>query len=158
MQKKIFLFILLILRFKTIFAIEDDLKKSINMLISANTVQLERIKVATENLTNIDSVATKKGSMPYRRKIVLVKNTFNKRKKMNQLLVKNITYSKAAFNFKYDPNHPFAQENGYLAYPNVTLEIEKADIMEAQRSYEANLSVIEISNSLINKTIESINK
>ena len=45
-----------------------------------------------------------------------------------------------------------------MKYPNVTREIERADASEAQRSYEANLSVIEVTNSLMQKTVEAIGR
>jgi flagellar basal-body rod protein FlgC len=59
---------------------------------------------------------------------------------------------------KFDPHHPAANAEGYIKYPNVTREIERADASEAQRGYEANLSVIEVSNSLMNKTVEAIGR
>ena len=47
---------------------------------------------------------------------------------------------------------------GYVKYPNITREIERADAVEAQRGYEANLSIMEVTDSLTQKTIEAIGR
>ena len=57
---------------------------------------------------------------------------------------------------KYDPNHPASNSEGYVKLSNVRKLVEMGDVHEAQRSHEANLGVIEISKSLIQKSIDVI--
>jgi flagellar basal-body rod protein FlgC len=71
---------------------------------------------------------------------------------------KKVDVDESDFIMKYDPYHPAANAEGLVKYPNITREIERADASEAQRSYEANLSVIEVSNSLMQKTVEAIGR
>ncbi len=58
------------------------------------------------------------------------------------------------FPLKYQPDHPGADANGYVKMPNVHLLIEMNDMREAQRSYEANLGMIEQSRSMVSRTID----
>jgi flagellar basal-body rod protein FlgC len=57
---------------------------------------------------------------------------------------------------RYDPTHPSANANGYVKMPNVRKLVEMADASEAQRAYEANLGVVEMSRSMIQKSLEAI--
>ena len=52
---------------------------------------------------------------------------------------------------KYDPSHPDADENGYVSYPNVNVVTEMTDMIDATRSFEANVTAFEASKTLISK-------
>ena len=54
----------------------------------------------------------------------------------------------------YDPNHPQANEEGYVMYPNVDTTEEMVDLMAASNAYEANLTALSITKAMINKTLE----
>jgi flagellar basal-body rod protein FlgC len=58
------------------------------------------------------------------------------------------------FERRYDPAHPAADKDGYVLMPNVNPMIELMDMREAQRGYQANLSVIEAAKSMISRTID----
>ena len=141
---------------RTALALEDDLKKSIEIAAHGTKFQSERMKVAAENMANEDSTSVRPGGDPYRRKIVIAKNTYDKNLKTNVLVTQKVGFDKSDFILKYDPSHPAADNEGYVKLPNVNRLIERADASEAQRSYEANLSIIEMSNSLMQKTVEAI--
>ncbi|WP_316354954.1 flagellar basal body rod protein FlgC [Candidatus Trichorickettsia mobilis] len=151
----IFVFLLLFIN-HTVFALEDDLQKASSIASHGIKVQAERLKIAAENIANEDSTSFQPGGNPYQRKILFTKNVFDKTLKTNILRVKKIDVDKAPFILKYDPHHPAADLNGYVKYPNIHKEIERADASEAQRSYEANLSIIEQSKSMMQRTIEAI--
>ena len=55
---------------------------------------------------------------------------------------------------RHDPSNPAANAQGYVKVPNVNSFIEMLDLREAQRTYSANLSVLEVSRGMINRTIE----
>ena len=65
---------------------------------------------------------------------------------------------KKPFPTKYMPDHPGADKNGYVKMPNVDPLIEAMDMQEAQRSYEANLGMIEQSRSMILQTIDILRR
>ena len=142
--------------FSTCYALEDNLQKAVEIAIHGGNFQAERLKIATENMANEHSTSFQPGGDPYRRKVVFAKNSYNKRLKTNVLRVRKFDTDKAPFIMKYDPNHPAADLNGYVKLPNIHKEIERADASEAQRSYEANLSIIEMSKAMMQKTIEVI--
>lgn len=157
MNIKNFSYILFLTFFSSsVFALEDDLQKAIEVASSGTKLQAERLKVAAENMANEHSTSMQPGGVPYRRKIVFAKNNYNKKLKTNIVKIRKVDVDKSPFILKYEPNHPAADLNGYVKYPNIHKEIEKADAGEAQRSYEANLSIMEMSKSMIQKTIEAI--
>lgn len=55
---------------------------------------------------------------------------------------------------KYDPSHPDADENGYVTYPNVNVVQEMTDLIDATRSYEANVTAFNAGKSMATKGLE----
>lgn len=155
---KIFLYISLIIGFCAQKTLADSLKQAVEIAAHGSKFQAERLKIAAENMANENSTGATPGADSYRRKIIIPKNIYDKDLKTNILITKKIDTDKADFILKYDPHHPAANQDGMVKYPNVSREIERADAGEAQRSYEANLSVIEVSNTLMQKTIEAIGR
>ncbi|MBY0429648.1 MAG: flagellar basal body rod protein FlgC, partial [Rhodospirillales bacterium] len=60
------------------------------------------------------------------------------------------------FSKKFDPKHPAADRDGYVLAPNVNPLIELMDMREAQRSYEANMTVVTNSKQLLQRTLEML--
>ena len=58
------------------------------------------------------------------------------------------------FVMKYDPSHPDADENGYVSYPNVNIITEMTNMIDASRSYEANITAFETSKAMALKGLE----
>ena len=58
------------------------------------------------------------------------------------------------FRYEYDPNHPDADENGMVKYPDIDMVKEMAVMVSANRLYEANLSSIEAEKELLKKSLE----
>ncbi|WP_322776897.1 flagellar basal body rod protein FlgC [Candidatus Megaera venefica] len=136
----------------------DNLKQAVEIAAHGSKFQAERLKIAAENLANQDSTGATPGADAYRRKVIFPENKYDKKLRTNVIRTKKVDVDNSEFIVKYDPYHPAANEEGLVKYPNVTREIERADASEAQRSYEANLSVIEVSNSLMQKTVEAIGR
>jgi flagellar basal-body rod protein FlgC len=57
---------------------------------------------------------------------------------------------------KYEPGHPDANAEGYVAYPNVDMTTEFVDALEATRAYEANIGVLEITKDLTNRSLQIV--
>ena len=62
------------------------------------------------------------------------------------------------FNLRYEPGHPAANGEGYVRYPNVQTLVEMMDMREAQRSYEANLSMVEGSRRMMERTLDLLRR
>jgi flagellar basal-body rod protein FlgC len=150
---------LLILLYGGFAYAEDGLKAAIDKAAAANKVQSERIKIISENMANENSTAIDAGDSPYVRQVMFVKNKYNKKLKTKTLVVaKRGVDTKTPFRVKHDPSHPAADINGYVQYPNVNKVIERVDASEAQKSYEANLSIIEVSKAMMKSTLNIMGK
>lgn len=133
-----------------------DLLNSIKISASGMRAQGTRLRVVAENIANAESLGSTPGADPYRRKTIAFENMLDRDLNADLVKVAKIGRDKGAFNLVYEPHHPLSDENGYLKRPNVSTLIEMTDMREAGRSYEANLSLIESSKSLIQRTIELI--
>ncbi len=131
-----------------------DLLKSMKLAAAGMKAQGERMRVISENLANKDSVGRTADDDPYRRKIVTFKNALDREINARKVEVDKITEDKSAFGLKFDPNHPAANEEGYVKTPNVNSLVELMDMKETQRSYRANLGVIDVSKKMIAQTLE----
>ena len=131
-----------------------ELVKSLRISAAGMKVQGARLKVIAENIANADSMASVKGGDPYRRKVVTFENVLDRNLGTDLVRVKNIEHDQSNFRTSYNPGHPAADASGYIRLPNVSALVEMMDMREAQRSYEANLRIIQTSRSMITRTID----
>lgn len=131
-----------------------DLMKAIEVSASGMKAQGLRMRVIAENIANSNSISSGEGDDPYRRKIVSFTNELDRQLGVEKVAVKGVETDQSDFGQKFDPGHPAADENGYVRTTNVNTLIETADMQEANRTYEANVSAIEASKSLIMRTID----
>lgn len=140
---------------------------SMNISASAMTAQRLRLDVASENIANIDTTRTEGGG-PYQRKMVVLEarneNNF-RRTLMNAagasrqgsrggVQVAQIMADTTPFKSVYSPEHPDADENGYVQMPNVDIIKETVDGMSASRSYEANITAFNAMKLMASKALE----
>jgi flagellar basal-body rod protein FlgC len=131
-----------------------DLKSSMKIAASGMEVQSHRIKVIAENIANKDSIASTPGGEPYRRKTISFKNVMDNEIGAHIIKVDKVGLDSSPFKKIYNPGHPAADDYGYIMKPNVNSMIESVDLKEAQRSYEANLATIEVTKSMLNRTLD----
>lgn len=131
-----------------------DLVKSIRMSASGMQTQGVRLRVISENVANANSLPQNPGDQPYQRKLVLFKNVLDRAIQGRKVQIDKIIQDRSEFGKKYDPSHPAADAEGYVMTPNVNGLVEMMDMREAQRSYEANLAVIETSKGMLVRTID----
>lgn len=131
-----------------------DLEKSIQISASGMKAQGTRLRVIAENIANAGSVAEQPGDDPYRRKMVIFKNVLDRELGARTVEVSRVREDMSDFGLRYDPAHPAANEEGYVRTPNVKSLVEMMDMREAQRSYEANLNLIESSKSMLARTLD----
>mgnify|MGYP003342947105 FL=1 len=131
-----------------------DLTKVIQVSASGMTAQTLRLRTIAENIANADSLGETPGAQPYQRKLVTFKNILNRATGFTNVKVDRISKDQSEFQKKFDPQHPAADKDGYVLTPNVNSLVELMDMRQAQRSYEANLSVIEVSKSMLARTLD----
>ncbi len=131
-----------------------ELLKSIKISAAGMRAQGLRMKTIAENIANAESLSAEPGKDPYRRKIVTFRNVLDRRLGVELVTVRDIEHDKSDFKKRFDPNHPAADKAGYVKMPNVIPLVEMMDMREAQRSYRANLRIIEVAKSMLSRTID----
>lgn len=132
----------------------SNLSISADIAVSGMKAQSERLRVISENLANAESVGIRPGEDPYRRQVVTFKNYVDKETGAEMVKVNKIVKDESPFEKKYAPNHPAADAHGYVSMPNVNPLIEMMDMKEAQRSYEANLSMVQTARDMNSKVLD----
>jgi flagellar basal-body rod protein FlgC len=122
---------------------------------SALGAQSTRIRVISENIANSDSVYSD-GRTPYRRKITTFEAVFDRKMAGEQVRVRRISHDPSESPRRYEPSHPRADGAGYVQYPNVQPLIEMADMRDAERSYRANVQVVETAKRLFRNALDII--
>jgi flagellar basal-body rod protein FlgC len=136
------------------------------------TAQKRRLDTITENITNRETTRTADGG-PYRRKLTVFREidngtTFSGTLRLARLqrrlgttgsvdrgvMVSAVIEDPSEFIPVYDPNHPDANEEGYVMMPNVNNTVEMVDAMAATRSYSANIAAFEAVKSIAVKALE----
>lgn len=145
-----------------------------NVSSSGMTAQRTRINVVSANIANAKTTHTTEGG-PYKKQEVVFedillssvkKTNSNDIETTNSLKsdialrgvgVKSIVQSDAKPVMKYEPTHPDANEQGYVAYPDINPVIEMVDLIEAMRSYEANVASFTAHKNIDSKTLDILN-
>ena len=146
------------------------------------SAQRFRMDIISSNIANANTTRTSEGG-PYQRKDVVFKAIdFNKTlndsiSEQNNMLsyenplddtflqsnanpaimtvtVDKVVRDESEFKYKYDPSHPDANEEGYVAYPNVNPVIEMANLVEATRAYQANVAAFQSAKSIAQSAID----
>ena len=136
--------------------------QSLNISGSGLTAQRFRMDVISENIANQDATRTESGG-PYRRKMVVLSTANNFKNMMINNLneyeaggveVSEIVEDQSEFKLVYNPEHPDADENGYVSMPNVDTLKETVDMMEAYRAYQANVTALNTTKQMAIKALE----
>ena len=114
----------------------SSLLETLSAASSGMASQSKRIRVVSENVANVDTPG-------YRRKLVSFENAISANGRGSVVEAGKISLDKSDLKEVFDPSHPMADANGNLSMSNVNLAVEIADAREAQRSYEANLSIFD---------------
>jgi flagellar basal-body rod protein FlgC len=141
-----------------------DFSTGLRVSSSGMTAQRMRMNTISSNIANINTTRTPEGG-PYRRKDVVfesmpeVRNfgeilTSQPDRNVQRVQVTDVAVDMKAPLLKYEPNHPEANQEGYVAYPNINLMEEMANMIQATRSYEANVSAMQASKDMANSGLE----
>ena len=132
----------------------DDIRSATRIAGSGLAAQSARIRIIAQNIANAQSTGRTSEEDPYRRQTVTFKNVLDKEAGVKVVKVAKYNNDLSPFELRYMPYHPAANKDGYVKYPNVNPLIESADLKEAQRSYEANLSVVDTSRTMFSRTVD----
>jgi flagellar basal-body rod protein FlgC len=131
-----------------------DFTTSLVVAASGMRAQSDRMKIIAENIANANSTAATPGGDPYRRKIATVKSEFDRELNASLVTPGKPASDNSDFRLQYDPGNPNADTKGYVKLPNVNSLVEIMDMREAQRSYEADLTVMDASKSMMARTVD----
>lgn len=141
-----------------------DFSTGLRVSSSGLTAQRLRMNTISSNIANINTTRTAEGG-PYRRKDVVFESMPEQRsfgevltampeRQVQRVQVTDIHVDRGAPLLKYEPNHPDANEEGYVAYPNINLMEEMTNMIQATRSYEANVSAMTATKDMANAALE----
>ncbi|MBL4616868.1 MAG: flagellar basal body rod protein FlgC [Robiginitomaculum sp.] len=136
----------------------SDINKAMAIAAAGMRAQSSRMRIISENVANANSTSKVPGGDPYARKTPVFSSIMDKEVGARIVRMNKTVESNAEFRTVYDPDHPAANEQGYVKYPNVNTMIELMDMREASRSFEANLSVIENSRAMLQRTLELLKR
>jgi flagellar basal-body rod protein FlgC len=128
--------------------------ETIKISASGMTAEATRLRTIAENLANASSTAHTPGGDPYRRKMVTFSDQLDQASGVNLVKIGRFIHDQTPFELRYSPGHPGADANGYVKYPNVSSVVELNDLREAQRSYDANVDVIDAAKTMLSRTID----
>jgi flagellar basal-body rod protein FlgC len=131
---------------------------------SGLNAQRKRLNVISSNIANANTTRGSDGK-PYQRQITvfeeLVTKNSSKAKEdtteldfFSKVKIKEISSDDSEPILKYDPSHPDANSDGYVAYPNINPVIEMVNMVEATRSYQANVKAYEATKNIDDSTLE----
>lgn len=132
---------------------------------SGMAAQRARLNTISSNIANINTTQTPEGG-PYRRKDVVFESmtdaknfgeiisSTNPKGDFQRVQVTDIISDTKAPLLKYDPDHPDANPDGYVAYPNINLMEEMTNMIQASRAYEANVSALQASKDMALSSLE----
>jgi len=133
-----------------------DFMKSLTIAASGLRAQMGRMRIITENIANVDSVATTPGGDPYRRRIVTFSTELDRSIGADVVKLGQVQTDNSDFLVRHEPGNPAANAQGDVKYPNVNTLVELTDLRDAQRSYEANLNIVTATRKMLQLTIDML--
>jgi flagellar basal-body rod protein FlgC len=135
------------------------LASAINASSSALDAQRTRMEVAISNMANAESTRSADGQPYRRREVVLESQSFaagldGSPAEAAGVKVAAVLEDKSEFRRRYEPSHPDADADGFVAVPNVDVPEEMVDMLGAARAYQANLTAIGLIRDTIQRALD----
>ena len=131
-----------------------DMNKALSISAAGLDAQTTRLRIIAENLANQDTTGSDPRTEPYRRKTITFATEMDRAAGMPMVKVKKIGVDQSELPRRYDPSHPAADAQGYVRQPNVNAFVEMMDMRSAQRSYNANVSVMQVARGMLTRAID----
>lgn len=126
---------------------------TLDISASGLSAQSARLQVIAENLANANSTGATPGSNPYRRQTIAFRDQVDQATGANLVEVANVGKDQSAFPTKFAPSNPAADAQGYVKLPNVNSFVELMDMQQSERSYDANLSVMNATRGMLTRAL-----
>lgn len=133
-----------------------NLISAIDISSGALAAQRLRLDIVAQNIANAQTTRTPDGG-PYKRQVVSFETELLKQaggRNLQTVHIAGITSDRSAGERVQNPQHPDADEAGFVQMPNVNMAFEMVDLITASRTYEANLSVVKNARQMAMKTLE----
>ncbi|NHZ45793.1 flagellar basal body rod protein FlgC [Nitratidesulfovibrio liaohensis] len=141
-----------------------DFMTAIDIGASALNAERTNMNIISMNLANVKTTRTEQGG-PYRRKTTImaaqdIDDPFSKHMKgaldreLKGVRVMHVATDSRPLKRVYEPGHPDADKDGFVAYPDINVVEEMASLMTAQRGYEANVTTIDTVKAMYTKALE----
>ena len=145
---------------------------SMDISSSGLTAQRLRMDTIASNIANVETTRSPNGTGAYRRQVVVLEAKTEQERRTFKSYLKNATYTnsigqgvrvkqirglsdaEAPFRMVFDPNHPDANAQGYVEYPNVNIVEEMVNMISTSRAYDANSKAIEASKAMAMRALE----
>ena len=132
---------------------------ALDVSTSALVAQRARLNTISGNIANMTTLVNEKGeAKPYQERFTIFKaDDMDQSRGLTGVSVDKVEIDQSEPLHKYQPDHPLAIKDGkwkgYVAYPNINMNQQFVDALEASRSYEANIGVMEVSKGLHRQTL-----
>ena len=141
-----------------------DFSTALRVSASGLSAQRMRMNTISSNIANINTTRTPEGG-PYRRKDVVFESMPDARNfgelvtmppddQIQRVQVTDIHVDQNAVDMRYEPDHPDANPEGFVAYPKINLMEEMTNMIQATRSYEANVAAMQATKDIAMSSLE----
>lgn len=136
----------------------DRASETLQIAAAGLRAQSARMRIIAENVANADSTARTAEEDPYQRQIAVFGSEFDRQVGAELVRMTDVQADQSDFRLVYEPGHPAADGEGYVKYPNVSSLIELMDMRDAQRTYEANLTMVEGTRRMMERTLDLLRR
>ena len=135
-----------------------DASDALSVAAAGMRAQSARMRIIAENIANAASTGDAPGANPYQRQIPIFEAEMDQATGLEVVRMTGVDADQSEFDLRFEPGHPAADADGYVKYPNVQTLIELMDMREAQRSYEANLNMVESSRRMMERALDLLRR
>jgi flagellar basal-body rod protein FlgC len=133
----------------------------LDVSVSGMVAQRTRLNTIAANLANRSTLLDAEGNYsPYRRRVTVLAegdpSATRPGASAQGVHVRSIDLDMGEFQKRYEPNSPYADESGYVQYPNIDSMTETVNMLDAQRAYEANVAAAEASKAMVAQALRII--
>ena len=136
----------------------DNASETLQIAAAGLRAQSARMRIIAENVANAESTGQMPGADPYQRQIPVFEAELDREISARVVRMNDVRLDDSDFRMVYEPGHPAADGEGYVKYPNVSSLIELMDMRDAQRSYEANLTMVEGTRRMLERTLDLLRR
>ena len=120
----------------------EDLFSGLNIAASGLTAHRQWMDLIAGNIANVNTTSTPEGG-PFHRQLAVFMEATDDSGKLRGVKVEQQVEDDSSLRKVYEPQHPDADAEGYVSYPNINVVAEMVDLIAASRAYEANATVLE---------------